>query len=459
MDGFDLTSLTGTRPEPVDRTRTAKDLLKRLAPLLVALPAVWKGGGAQSAAAFLSGLQEARDRRQRDEERAQQQAFAQQLQLAQLASLDESRVAAAADRDRRTQEQADARKDAMMRDLMAAASSDTLSDPASVAALMDLFRTRAAGAGVPASTVDAAFMGVNTPTRLLANGVRNFVRHTDKALLQQWMDERRPIRLGTGQNIPFDQWSQYVPGAVDATGSVSVAPPKPPEAPPAQEWVYRNGRLIPIRKGMAQPGDRPFDAVATRQAAAGATPPRRPVTSSDATKLADYVGALSDVATLAAALTPGMDPTTGREAEPTTGWRAQVGANLPNWVTEVFGWGANAKSRQAVIDRVKQVIGKTLEGGVLRKEDEIKYVKILPTIQDPVAVVRTKLEGLDRAVRDRHEIQLNALEDAGFDITRFRDRPLPVATGTSDAENTTPDAAVGTRPTSPVGSNPFRRTP
>ena len=45
---------------------------------------------------------------------------------------------------------------------------------------------------------------------------------------------------------------------------------------------------------------------------------------------------------------------------------AQVGHRLT-------GWGTDAKKKQALIDRVKQVIGKTLEGGVLRKEDEVKY--------------------------------------------------------------------------------------
>jgi len=53
-----------------------------------------------------------------------------------------------------------------------------------------------------------------------------------------------------------------------------------------------------------------------------------------------------------------------------------------------------ARSLQANIDRVRQVVGKALEGGVLRKEDEEKYKKILPTINDSKEVARNKLDQL-----------------------------------------------------------------
>lgn len=49
---------------------------------------------------------------------------------------------------------------------------------------------------------------------------------------------------------------------------------------------------------------------------------------------------------------------------------------------------------QSEIDRVRQTIGKALEGGVLRKEDEEKYKKILPTINDPKEVALRKMKQL-----------------------------------------------------------------
>jgi hypothetical protein len=142
----------------------------------------------------------------------------------------------------------------------------------------------------------------------------------------------------------------------------------------------------------------------------------RPVLKSSATALAELNNSLADVKVLRTTVTasPGsVSP---------TGVRAAVGAALPDAVTSVTGWGVSAKQKNAVIARVKQVIGKALEGGVLRKEDEYKYAKILPTIADAPEVVKTKLDGLETALRQRRENELEALEDAGYDVSRFRER-------------------------------------
>ena len=72
------------------------------------------------------------------------------------------------------------------------------------------------------------------------------------------------------------------------------------------------------------------------------------------------------------------------------------GANSP-FMGRIRGlnpYDTEAQSLQANIARVKQVIGKALEGGVLRKEDEIKYAKILPTLKDSDAVAGRKIEYL-----------------------------------------------------------------
>lgn len=50
------------------------------------------------------------------------------------------------------------------------------------------------------------------------------------------------------------------------------------------------------------------------------------------------------------------------------------------------------KQQQAMVDTARQVVGKALEGGVLRKEDEEKYKKILPTMQDAPDVAASKLD-------------------------------------------------------------------
>jgi len=168
-------------------------------------------------------------------------------------------------------------------------------------------------------------------------------------------------------------------------------------------------------------------------ARAGGSRTMRPVTTGDANRIAELRASLNDLQTLTQTLQPQVDANGTPMKDAPTGTMAGLEATLtPDFVTNATGFGAAAKARLAVINRVKQVIGKTLEGGVLRKEDEDKYAKILPTIQDPPSVAAAKLEGLKRAIQQRYETELSALEDAGFDVSRFRSREGAV--GVSDDE-------------------------
>lgn len=186
------------------------------------------------------------------------------------------------------------------------------------------------------------------------------------------------------------------------TVSPYQAPPqRDPNAEPLESVMGPDGQPVYVRRSAAV-GKRP----------ASGREQGRPVISGDANRIADLDTSIKDAQTLRATLT----------ANKSTGVSAKVGAALPNVVTEFTGWGADAKSKQATIDRVKQVIGKALEGGVLRKEDEYKYEKILPTIGDPPDLVASKLDGLEAAIRMRRENTINALEDAGFDVARYRQR-------------------------------------
>jgi hypothetical protein len=138
----------------------------------------------------------------------------------------------------------------------------------------------------------------------------------------------------------------------------------------------------------------------------------RSATSGDANRIAEFDTSLDDVDVLAETL----------GADGSTGTVAKLQAILPNAVTEATGIGIGAKQRQAVIDRVKQVIGKALEGGVLRKEDEYKYTKILPTIADAPDVAKSKMDGLRSAIELRRQRTLEALADAGYDTSDFEAR-------------------------------------
>jgi hypothetical protein len=176
--------------------------------------------------------------------------------------------------------------------------------------------------------------------------------------------------------------------------------PKEQAGAGAKFWVVRNGQMLRITDAEYRPGDQPAN---TREQG-------RPVTSSDAGRIADLDTSMDDLNVLTRDL--------GK-----TGTASKVGAMMPNAVTDLTGIGADAKSRQAVIDRVKQVIGKALEGGVLRKEDEIKYERILPTIGDPPDVAERKLQGLFEAIDKRRQTQIESLSDAGYDVTKFAARP------------------------------------
>src|SRR5262245_29886397 len=208
------------------------------------------------------------------------------------------------------------------------------------------------------------------------------------------------------------------------SGKVIASVPAAPRHEELKQVIGPNGLPIWVRESQA----------VGRQAGGGGAAGGRPVTSGDANRIADMDTGRNDLAALSGVLTQAG----------ATGTLSKVGASMPNWVTDLTGWGEDAKKKQALIDRVKQVIGKTLEGGVLRKEDEVKYEKILPTIGDPAGVVRAKLQGLDTAIAQRRSTQLDALADAGYDVSRFSARPTrPLIDSTAGGQGVSVKAPDG----------------
>jgi hypothetical protein len=59
---------------------------------------------------------------------------------------------------------------------------------------------------------------------------------------------------------------------------------------------------------------------------------------------------------------------------------------------------SKARQIQADVDRVRQTVGKALEGGVLRKEDEEKYKKILATLSDTPETAIYKIDALKSSI-------------------------------------------------------------
>lgn len=74
---------------------------------------------------------------------------------------------------------------------------------------------------------------------------------------------------------------------------------------------------------------------------------------------------------------------------------------------------------EAQVNLVKQIIGKALEGGVLRKEDEIKYEKILPNLKDTDRIRATKIAELERQILGKKQGLLQNLSLSGYNTSGF----------------------------------------
>ncbi len=74
---------------------------------------------------------------------------------------------------------------------------------------------------------------------------------------------------------------------------------------------------------------------------------------------------------------------------------------------------SKARQVQADVDRVRQTVGKALEGGVLRKEDEEKYKKILATLTDMPETAIYKIQALKDTLNRDIESYKNSQRDAG----------------------------------------------
>jgi hypothetical protein len=73
-----------------------------------------------------------------------------------------------------------------------------------------------------------------------------------------------------------------------------------------------------------------------------------------------------------------------------------------------------------LIASTKQVIGKSLEGGVLRLEDEKKYEKIIPKITDTKSTLIAKANNLRSMIETKHNDMLTEFENSGYKINKLQ---------------------------------------
>lgn len=82
-------------------------------------------------------------------------------------------------------------------------------------------------------------------------------------------------------------------------------------------------------------------------------------------------------------------------------------------------YDADAQAFQQYVNTYKQVIGKGLEGGVLRKEDEAKYEKIIPRMGDTEEVLKRKAKQLQDMLINKYNTDISSLERAGYNVKGF----------------------------------------
>lgn len=82
-------------------------------------------------------------------------------------------------------------------------------------------------------------------------------------------------------------------------------------------------------------------------------------------------------------------------------------------------YNTEAQTIDAEMRRAAQTIGKYMEGGVLRKEDEIKYRKMLPQMTDTPVVAKNKLDGVAELLRGKVKSYLNDYAASGFDVSSY----------------------------------------
>jgi len=80
---------------------------------------------------------------------------------------------------------------------------------------------------------------------------------------------------------------------------------------------------------------------------------------------------------------------------------------------------SDAQKLQAEVDRVRQNVGKLLEGGVLRKEDELKYTKILATLNDTPSTAASKISGIRGDIDQKVKAYKANLKKSGYDMSGF----------------------------------------
>lgn len=109
-----------------------------------------------------------------------------------------------------------------------------------------------------------------------------------------------------------------------------------------------------------------------------------------------------------------------------------------------FPYATKARTIDAQLRASSQRFGRYMEGGVLRKEDEEKYRKMMPQLTDTPEVARNKLQIVKRLLVAKQQRDVEVLKNAGYDVSAIR---------TQESTPEVPSDISGTKPKTRPGEN------
>lgn len=106
----------------------------------------------------------------------------------------------------------------------------------------------------------------------------------------------------------------------------------------------------------------------------------------------------------------------------------------------------DAQAFNQYVKTYKQVIGKGLEGGVLRKEDEYKYDQIIPKVGDTAEVLKQKAEQLNQMLLNKYNSDLEFLEMSGYNTADLKTIETPRTTQKTNTQSKYVEGQTATNP-------------
>jgi len=92
-------------------------------------------------------------------------------------------------------------------------------------------------------------------------------------------------------------------------------------------------------------------------------------------------------------------------------------------VSTLSPWASNPRAADAQLKTAAQIVGRAMEGGVLRKEDELKYREMLPKLTDTPELARQKIENVKNQLQTQRSTRSKQMREVGYDVPEGYDEP------------------------------------